>query len=90
MIKRNEQPVIVTTSHRGVFFGFARDVGGDQIFLRDAKMAIYFGTSKGLHQLAHTGPTSSSRISAPADVTLRDITAVYRVTEKAKNAWVAA
>lgn len=84
------RPVIVCTSHRGVFFGYALDTSSDVIQLQDAKMAIYFGTTRGVMQLAHTGPTPTSKISAPADISVRSITAVMEVTPAAEAAWRAA
>lgn len=36
-----ERPVIVCTSYKGVFFGWAKDTSADRIWLRGAKMAIY-------------------------------------------------
>ena len=89
------RPVIICTKHRGVFFGRTRK--GDEsilksglVSLKGAKMAIYWGTTKGVMELAHTGPTAKSRISAPADIALRDVTAVFDVTEAAAGAWDAA
>lgn len=64
--KKAERPVIVTNEYRGVFFGYATDTSGDKINLRGARMAIHWGTTKGVMQLAETGPTSSSNISARA------------------------
>ena len=83
----SERPVIVCTEHRGVFFGYATDTSGDVVHLRSARMAIYFGTSKGVMQLAETGPTDSSKISARADIEVRRVTAVLEVTEPATKAW---
>lgn len=84
------RPVIVCTSHRGVFFGYAADTSGDAIKLSRARMAIYWGTQRGVMQLAETGPTSSSKISARADVDLRSVTAVFDVTPEATEKWEAA
>lgn len=84
---KTERPVIVCTEHRGVFFGYATDTSGDVIDLKKARMAIYFGTTKGVMQLAETGPTSSSKISARADIQLRKITSVFEVTPDATAAW---
>lgn len=53
-------------------------------------MAIYFGTTKGVMQLAETGPTSSSKISARADLELRKVTCIMEVTEAAAAKWEAA
>lgn len=87
MAATKERPVIVTTSHRGVFFGYATDTKGDVIHLKRARMAIYFGTTRGVMQLAESGPTGTSKISARADLELRSITAVMEVTEAAAKAW---
>lgn len=87
MAKAKERPVIVCTSHRGVFFGYASDTSGDVIHLRGSKMAIYFGTTKGVMELAATGPTPKSKISAPADIDVRSVTAVFEVTPEADAKW---
>ena len=86
-----ERPVIVCTEHRGVFFGYADDTTGEQITLSRARMAIYFGTTRGVLELSETGPTSSSKISARAPkIDLRKITAVMEVTPDAVTKWEAA
>lgn len=82
-----ERPVIVCTEHRGVFFGYATDTTGDPIHLRRSRMAIYFGTTRGILELAETGPTAKSRISARADIEVRKITAVFEVTPEASRKW---
>ena len=81
------RPVIVCTQWKGVFFGHAEDTSGAVVHLTGAKMAIYWGTTKGVMQLAHTGPTAKSRISAPADIELRGVTAVFEVTQEAADKW---
>lgn len=90
MSKAKDRPVIVCTTHKGVFFGYATDTSGDVIHLRAARMAIYFGTTKGVMQLAETGPTPQSKISARADIEVRSITAVFEVTPAAVEKWEAA
>ena len=87
---KTERPVIVCTEHRGVFFGYSTDTGGDPIQLRGARMAIAFGTTRGVLELAETGPTSRSKISARADIEVRKITSVFEVTPDAAKAWEAA
>jgi hypothetical protein len=82
-----ERPVIVCTEHRGVFFGYATETDGDRFLLKRARMAIYFGTKRGVMQLAETGPTASSKISARADIDVRKITCVMEVTPEAAKAW---
>lgn len=85
--KPSQRPVIVCTEHKGVFFGYADDTSGDRIQLARARMAIYFGTTRGVMELAETGPTSSSKISARADIEVRKITAVMDVTPAAVTKW---
>lgn len=82
--------VMVTTKHRGVFAGQleeGQEEGASSLRLKAARMAIRFGTTRGVMQLAETGPTGKSKISAPADVLLHDVTAVFDVTKKAAEAW---
>lgn len=81
------RPVIVCTVHKGVFFGHAENTDGDIIHLKAARMAIYWGTTRGVMQLAATGPTSTSKISLPADIEVRGVTAVFEVTPEAAVAW---
>lgn len=81
------RPVIVCTSHRGVFFGFAEDTSGDVIHLKGARMAIYWGTTRGVMELAEVGPNLKSKISAKADIEIRSVTAVFEVSDAAKLAW---
>ena len=88
--KSAERPVIVCTEHRGVFFGYASDTDGTTIHLKRARMAIYFGTTRGVMELTETGPTDKSKISARADIDVRKVTAVFEVTPDAAQKWEAA
>lgn len=84
--------VIVTTEHRGVFYGEVADevsVTDPKIELKNARMAIQWGTTRGLFQLAETGPTKSSKISATADIELVGITSILTATPAAVKAWAA-
>lgn len=90
MAKKAERPVIVCTEHRGVFFGYATETTGETIQLKRGRMAIYFGTNRGVMELAETGPTDKSKVSARADINIRKITAVMEVTEEAAKKWEAA
>ena len=86
----NTRNVIVTTTHKGVFYGQTANTtkaSDPLVKLKNAKMAIYWGTTKGIFELADTGPTAESRISAPADVELVDVTAVIDVTDAAAKVW---
>lgn len=88
--KSKTRPVIICTEHRGVFFGYSTDTSGDTIHLHRARMAIYFGTTRGVMELAETGPTSSSKVSARADIEVRKVSAVFEVTPAATEKWEAA
>ena len=87
-------PVLVTTKHRGVFAGLVpadQDLAAPTMALKSARMAIYWGTTRGLMELCATGPTSKSKISAPADIpVLHDITAVMSITPVAWAKWQSA
>lgn len=85
------RPVLVTTAHRGVFFGFAKDTDGETIALKDARLCLYWSSDvKGFMGLAANGPTQACRIGPAADITLRSITAVLEVTPAAVEKWQAA
>jgi len=79
---------MVTTEHRGVFFGYATDTDGEQIELKRARLCLYWSADcKGFMGLASSGPTNGCRIGPAADITLRKITAVLEVTEEAAKRW---
>lgn len=84
-----ERAVLVTTSHRGVFFGYALDTSGDTIRLERARNCVYWSTDvKGFLGLASTGPTKGCRIGPPAPaIELRCITSVTDVSAAAAAAW---
>jgi hypothetical protein len=79
--KNSERAVIITTEHRGVFFGYADNTDGDQIKLRAARLCVYWSADmKGFMGLASSGPSKDCKIGPPADITLRKITSVVEVT----------
>ncbi len=83
-----ERAVVVTTQHRGVFFGYANDVDGEIIKLRDARNCVYWSSDvKGFMGLAATGPTKNCKIGPAASMSLRDITSVMECTPDATAAW---
>lgn len=86
-----ERPVLVTTSHRGVFFGYAAKTDGETIQLRKARNCLYWSTStKGFMGLAATGPNKDCRIGPAVDIELRGITSVVECTSEAVAAWESA
>jgi len=85
------RPVVVTTAHKGVFFGYAQDTEGATIKLESARLAIYWSSDvQGFMGLASSGPTKGCRIGPPATITLRDITSVLEVTPEAEGKWLKA
>jgi hypothetical protein len=91
MAKSKDRAVLVTTAHRGVFFGYAQKTDGTTIKLRAARNCIYWTAAiKGFLGLAATGPDNSCKIGPAADIELRDITCVAEVTDAAAAKWEAA
>lgn len=86
--KSEERAVVVTTQHRGVFFGYATDIDGDKIELRKARNCLYWSRDvRGFHGLAVTGPSKDCRVGPAADIQLRDITSVLKCEDAAVQAW---
>ena len=89
--KPRERAVLVTTAHRGVFFGYAQKTDGTTIKLRGARCCIYWPSeNKGFLGLASMGPLKGARVGPAADIELRDITCVAGCTAAAVTAWEAA
>lgn len=88
--KEKEISVLVTTAHRGVFYGWALESGchGETIVLRGARNVIYWPASqKGFLGLAANGPNKECRLGPAADIELRNITCVARVSPDAASDW---
>jgi hypothetical protein len=84
MATKSERPVLVTTSHKGVFFGYASNTKGPTIELKRARLVIYWSADlRGFMGLAVKGPNNSCKIGMPADIELRDITSVTEVSSEA-------
>ena len=87
--KQQEKAVLVTTSYRGVFFGYATDTSGDVITLKRARNCVYWPTGQhGFLGLAEKGPIDGARIGPAApSIDLRGITCVAECTPEAVVAW---
>lgn len=91
--KSKEIGVLVTTSHRGVFFGYTGTkpesiIAAKSVSLRAARNCIYWPTSqKGFIGLATEGPHKEARIGPAADLALADVTSVAICTDAAVKAW---
>lgn len=85
------QPVLVTTKYRGVFFGYVSDDTNlpAEITITGARNCIYWENCGGFLGLASNGPNKDCRIGARLDdpLTLYKITSCARVSTKATEAW---
>lgn len=88
MKEQKERAVVVTTAHRGVFFGYATETDGAIIHLRAARNCLYWpAENKGFIGLAAVGPVKGSRVGPAANISLRDITSVIECTPEAVKTW---
>src|ERR1700722_6755775 len=86
--KVQERAVVVTTAHKGIFFGYATDTGGTTIKLRAARLCIYWVADlRCFMGLASSGPSKGCLIGPPADIELRDIPAVVECSTEAIAKW---
>lgn len=83
-------PVLVTTIHRGVFFGYLEEKNGETVRLKRARNCVYWSSDvKGFLGLASTGPSESCRIGPAADIELYGVTCVAAVEKAAVEKWEA-
>jgi len=83
-----EKAVVVTTEHKGVFFGYtSEELTSKSINLKRARNCIYWRGVKGFLDLAASGPTADCRVGPAVDITLHDITCVANCTDSAVKAW---
>lgn len=88
-----EIAVVVTTKHRGVFFGYIDPNAAEKdiIDMRAARNCVYWSRGvRGFMGLAATGPDKESRVGPAADIQVREITSVIKCTPEAVTAWEAA
>jgi hypothetical protein len=96
MTENNTRPVVVTTEHKGVFFGFIpagevylHPADSKALTLTDAQMCVYWSADvQGVLGLAATGPSRGSKVTrAVSSLTVTDVTAVMDATGEAVKAW---
>ena len=86
MSKTERRPLLVTTEHRGVFFGYGvPDILQQTITLTDARMVVYWSQDmRGVTGLASIGPSKTCRVSHPVPVLyLTGVTALMECTDDA-------
>lgn len=85
------KPVVVTTQHRGVFFGFIDPAFENErtLDITEVRNCISWSASiGGFMGLAAVGPNRDCKIGKQAPrVVLHDITSVLDCTEEAVKAW---
>ena len=81
------RPVLVTTAHRGVFFGYlVGEASKEQTVINRARNVTYWDASvRSFLGLAAQGPSNKCRVSAAAGdaSTLFDVTGVFVCTPEA-------
>lgn len=85
--------VLITTDNtkRGVFMGLIdpKDADKETMVAEEVRMAVYWSADvKGVLGLAANGPTKTCKISpAAAKATIKGVTSVTELTDKALKAW---
>jgi len=90
--KANKNPVLVTTAHRGVFFGYLIGAPSKaKVLLSHARNCVSWERSlRGVFGLAESGPSEQCRVGPSVEtLTLFDITAVATCTPEAAAKWEA-
>lgn len=83
-----ERPVLVTTTHKGVFFGYAADTSGNTIKLRAGRLCVYWSVDlRGFMGLASMGPSAQCRVGPACDIEVRDVSSVSEVSPEAVKKW---
>jgi hypothetical protein len=82
-------PLVVTTAHRGVFFGYGKPTTDSEIRLTEARMCVYWSAAmRGVLGLATVGPDKDCKIGFAVPVlTLRDVTSITEVSPEAVAKW---
>lgn len=90
---KSKRAVVVTTEHRGVFFGYLNGDGPDAkvVTITDAQMCVYWSADvHGVVGLAVTGPNKNCKVTQAApSITLQGVTSIMDATDDAAAAWKA-
>jgi hypothetical protein len=91
MTKQKKIGLVVTTAHKGVFFGYgSANIPDNKIVtLTQARMCVYWSVNvQGVVGLSVTGPDSACKITKAApDLILTDVTSIMTCTPEATAAW---
>lgn len=85
----SNKPLLVTTLHKGVFFGYGEATSEKTIRLERARMCVHWSADvHGITGLAAKGPSRGCRIGPAApSITLQDVTSVMEVSDEATQKW---
>lgn len=89
-MEKKGRPVLVTTEHRGVFFGYLTgEPKKESVTLKNCRNCVRWDTGlRGFLGLAYTGPGPDCKVGPAApEMTLFDITGVATVTPEAVEKW---
>lgn len=80
---------LVTTAHRGVFFGRGPRQEGKVVVLKDAQMCVFWSANmRGVLGLASSGPDRNCKITKPVpEIILQEVTSFVEVTPEAALKW---
>ena len=87
---KTNQKVVVTTKHRGVFFGeLVKNNAPEYVEIKNGKNCVYWEQSlHGFIGLASSGPNNKCRVGPSADlITLYDVTSIVVCTAQAIENW---
>lgn len=89
MNKEKGSPILVTTRHKGIFFGYLKKQEGNIVELANARNCIYWSVDlKGFLGLAKYGPSNQCKIGpSVSSLILFDVTSVSEVTPEAVKNW---
>ncbi len=86
--------ILLTTSHRGVFFGRYVSRDGNHVTVTDARNCVRWDdkTTKGFLGLAFTGPKGPQSKVGPKvpEMEIRDVTSIAKCTDQAVEQWESA
>ena len=86
--EKQERLVVVLTEFKEIFCGWATDITGDRIQLRNARQACYYSEqTHGLLGLAVNGPAKGSRIGPAANIEIRRVVNVIECQSAAAEVW---
>jgi hypothetical protein len=81
--------LVVTTAHRGVFFGYGEPTTDKTVRLEQCRMCVYWSADvRGVMGLAAKGPSGSCRVTAAVpSFTVQDVTSIAEATDAAIARW---